>query len=92
MTPSTTNWSPRVSALTEHYQETVRLRYEHNLMSAAIAGYGKKRAKPTKHFLRDACDALIAGNEVAMPVTKPLRYFIYFETSETQPAKWLLCV
>ncbi len=51
------------------------------------AGYGRKRAKPTEHFLRDACGAVIAGKEVAKPVTKPVGCFIHFKTTETKAKK-----
>lgn len=59
-----------------------KVRYR-GLINDLYAGYGKKRAKPTQHFLRDACDAVIMGKEVPKPVTKPLGCFIHFETIET---------
>lgn len=34
------------------------------------AGYGKRRAEPTTHDLRDALDAVLAGKPVAVPETK----------------------
>lgn len=63
-----------------------KVRYR-GLINDLYAGYGKKRAKPAKHFLRDACDAVIAGGTVPNPVTKPLGCFIHFETTETQSTK-----
>ena len=55
-----------------------KVRYR-GLINDLYAGYGKKRAKPTKHFLCEACDAVIAGEKVPNPVTKPLGCFIHFK-------------
>ena len=63
-----------------------KVRYR-GLINDLYAGYGRKRAQPTKHFLRDACDAVIAGKMVPNPVTKSLGCFIHFETSEPKATK-----
>ncbi len=63
-----------------------KVRYR-GLINDLYAGYGKKRAKPTKHFLRQACDAVIAGKKVSTPETKPLGCFIHFETTEAKSPK-----
>ena len=63
-----------------------KVRYR-GLINDLYAGYGKKRPQPTKHFLRDACDAVIAGKKVSEPVTKPVGCFIHFETTETKSTK-----
>lgn len=55
-----------------------KVRYR-GLINDLYAGYGRKRAKPTKHFLCEACDAVIAGENVPNPVTTPLGCFIHFE-------------
>ena len=41
-------------------------------------GYGKKRRRANKHHLRDAMNQLLAGEQIAVPVTKPLGCFISY--------------
>ncbi|MEW6306875.1 MAG: redoxin domain-containing protein [Verrucomicrobiota bacterium] len=41
-----------------------------------VADYGKKRAEPTQRDLRDALDAILAGQPVKNPATKAIGCFI----------------
>lgn len=41
--------------------------------------YGKRRPEPTTHDLRDALEAVLAGQEVAVPVTEPVGCHILIE-------------
>ena len=60
---------------------TGKIRYR-GLINNLYAGYGKKRARPTEHFLRTACDALLAGKEISPTVTKPIGCFIHYESKK----------
>lgn len=42
-------------------------------------GFGKKRAKPTEHYLRDVCDAITAGKAVSTSNTQPIGCFIQYQ-------------
>lgn len=53
------------------------IRYR-GLINNLYAGFGKKRAAATRHFLRDACDAVLAGEAVAVAETKPIGCFISY--------------
>ena len=59
--------------------QTGKVRYR-GMINNLYAGYGKKRPKPTKHYLRDACEAVIAGKAVTHPATKPIGCFIHYES------------
>ena len=45
------------------------------------AGYGKKRARPTRHDLREALTAVVAGKPVPNPRTESVGCYIPFRTS-----------
>ena len=42
------------------------------------AGYGKKRAKPSQHYLKDACEAILAGKEIEHSETNSVGCFIQY--------------
>ena len=42
------------------------------------AGYGKKRRVATAHYLQDAVEAVLAGDTVKIPKTKPVGCFIHY--------------
>ena len=41
--------------------------------------YGKKRPAPTRHYLKDACDELLAGTDISTKSTTPIGCHIAFE-------------
>ena len=53
---------------------TVRYR---GAINNLYAGYGKKRRVATVHYLQDAVDAVLAGDTVKTPITKPVGCFIH---------------
>ena len=54
---------------------TVRYR---GAINNLYAGYGKKRRAATSHYLQDAVEAVLAGNTVKIPKTKPVGCFIHY--------------
>ena len=54
---------------------TVRYR---GAINNLYAGYGKKRRVATAHYLQDAVDAVLAGDTVKTPKTKPVGCFIHY--------------
>jgi len=54
---------------------TVRYR---GAINNLYAGYGKKRRVATAHYLQDAVDAVLAGETVKTPKTKPVGCFIHY--------------
>ena len=54
---------------------TVRYR---GAINNLYAGYGKKRRVATVHYLQDAVDAVLAGDTVKTPITKPVGCFIHY--------------
>lgn len=54
---------------------TVRYR---GAINNLYAGYGKKRRVATAHYLQDAVDAVLAGDTVKTPTTKPVGCFIHY--------------
>ena len=51
------------------------------LINNLYAGYGRKRVKPTEHYLRDAFDSLLAETPIKTVTTKPIGCFIRYESS-----------
>ena len=41
--------------------------------------FGKRRPEPMKEDLKDAIDAVLAGNKVAIPVTESIGCLIFME-------------
>lgn len=58
-----------------------RVRYR-GLINNLYAGFGKKRRQATAHYLTDALDAMLSGQTVETPVTKPVGCFIHYEDSD----------
>ena len=54
---------------------TVRYR---GAINNLYAGYGKKRRVATAHYLQDAVDAVLNGETVKIPNTKPVGCFIHY--------------
>jgi thiol-disulfide isomerase/thioredoxin len=54
---------------------TVRYR---GAINNLYAGFGKKRRVATSHYLQDAVDAVLAGETVKTPKTKPVGCFIHY--------------
>ena len=54
---------------------TVRYR---GAINNLYAGFGKKRRVATAHYLQDAVDAVLAGETVKTPKTKPVGCFIHY--------------
>lgn len=52
------------------------------LINNLYAGYGRKRASATEHYLRDATNAVLTGKKVPKPTTKPLGCFIHYAKPE----------
>lgn len=59
---------------------TGAIRYR-GMINNLYAGYGRKRAQPSRHYFRDACSALLAGEKIATPATQPIGCFIRYSDS-----------
>ena len=50
----------------------------HGAIDNLFEGYGKKRRRANKHYLKDALEQWLAGKEIAVPSTKPIGCYISY--------------